>query len=298
MSISVPLYGFGSGGGGGTGGILTVTAPAGVTVKVSKDGKTYTKTANAGGQAIFRGLASGTWTVTITDGVQTATRTAEVVADYAISLTFFAATINVTYPTGSVCTCSDGVTTLTAPDTSGTWACVVPNAGTWAVTAAFSKTVSITDNGQIADVDITKRYLYNRGDQFTDFTGGWIKFNSFAEGAYSEKNAVIGENYLKIAILNGNNSKPGCGGLGTSNAIDFTKYKTLRFVVTNVIGGCILSARTSLSTTGKNVASKDALVGTMSIDISGVTGSYHVALYEWSYTSDGRGCTVSEIYLE
>ena len=38
MSIAVPLYGFGAS--GGTGGTLTVTAPANVTVTVSKDGKT------------------------------------------------------------------------------------------------------------------------------------------------------------------------------------------------------------------------------------------------------------------
>ena len=38
MSIAVPLYGFGAS--GGTGGTLTVTAPANVTVTVSKDRKT------------------------------------------------------------------------------------------------------------------------------------------------------------------------------------------------------------------------------------------------------------------
>ena len=41
MSIAVPLYGFGAS--GGTGGTLAVTAPANVTVTVSKDGKTKTK---------------------------------------------------------------------------------------------------------------------------------------------------------------------------------------------------------------------------------------------------------------
>ncbi len=128
------LYGLGSG--GGTGGTLTVTAPAGVTVTVSKDGKSYTKTADSSGVAVFKGLKTGTWTVTITDGSQTATRPVLVTADYACSITFFSATINVTYPAGAICTASDGATTLTAPDTSGTWACVVDKAGTWTFTAA------------------------------------------------------------------------------------------------------------------------------------------------------------------
>lgn len=54
--------------GGGSGGTLTVTAPAGCTVTVSKDGKAKTKTAGTDGVAVFKGLDTGEWTVTITDG--------------------------------------------------------------------------------------------------------------------------------------------------------------------------------------------------------------------------------------
>lgn len=123
---------YGNGGSGGTGATLTVTAPAGCTVTVSKDGKTKTKTAGADGLAVFKGLATGDWTVTITDGGQQASKNVTVTADYSTSITFFAATINVTYPAGSVCTATDGVITLTS-DNSGSWAFVVPNAGTWTV---------------------------------------------------------------------------------------------------------------------------------------------------------------------
>lgn len=86
MQTMVPLYGFG--GGGGTGASLTVTAPAGCTVTVSKDGKTKTKTAGADGVAVFRGLATGQWTVTITDGTDTATDTVNLVADYTKAMSF------------------------------------------------------------------------------------------------------------------------------------------------------------------------------------------------------------------
>ena len=118
---------YGNGGSGGTGATLTITAPAGCTVTISRDGKAKTKTAGTDGLAVFKGLETGEWTVTITDGEQTAQKTATVTADYSTEITFFSATIHVTYPTGSTCTATDGVTTLTAPDTSGTWACVVPN---------------------------------------------------------------------------------------------------------------------------------------------------------------------------
>lgn len=172
MSTMVPMYGFG-GGSGGAGASLTVNAPAGCTVTVSKDGKTKTKTAGADGTAVFRGLATGQWTVTITDGSQTAQKTVTITADYAAAITFFSATIHVTYPAGSTCTATDGVTTLTAPDTSGTWDCVLPNAGTWTVSldSGFAENVEITQNGEEKTID--KWYLYNLGDECTAVTGGW-----------------------------------------------------------------------------------------------------------------------------
>lgn len=171
MQTMVPLYGFG--GGGGTGAELTVTAPAGCTVTVSKDGKTKTKVAGADGVAVFKGLATGEWTVTITDGEQTAQKTVTITADYATAITFFEATIHITYPEGSTCTATDGVTTLTAPDTSGTWDCVVPNAAVWTVSldSGFTETVDVTTSG--VTYTVNKWHLYNRGDQKTGVTGGF-----------------------------------------------------------------------------------------------------------------------------
>lgn len=87
MSISVPLYGFG-GGSGVSGATLTVTATAGCTVTVSKDGKTKTKTAGTDGLAVFKGLETGTWTVIITNGTETATDTVDLVADYTKAMSF------------------------------------------------------------------------------------------------------------------------------------------------------------------------------------------------------------------
>ena len=167
MSTIVPMYGFG--GGGGTGATLTVTAPAGCTVTVSKDGKTKTKTAGSDGVAVFRGLATGQWTVTITDGEKTAQKAVTITADYSTAITFFSATINVSYPAGSTCTATDGTTTLTAPDTSGSWDCVVPNAGTWTVritdgAQSDAKTVSITENGKIESAWLSyARYIVKDG---------------------------------------------------------------------------------------------------------------------------------------
>lgn len=154
---------YGNGGSGGIGATLTIKAPAGCTVTVSKDGKTKTKTSGVDGVAVFNGLSSGEWTVTIANGTQTSTKTVTITANYAVSIAFFAATINVTYPSGSTCTATDGTTTLNAPDTSGTWMCIVPNAGTWTISSTDgSKTssmdVSITTSGQSESVTIGYTY--------------------------------------------------------------------------------------------------------------------------------------------
>ena len=147
MDTTIPLYGFG--GGGGTGATLTVTAPAGVTVTLAKDGKTKTKTADSGGTAVFRGMTTGTWTATITNGTDTASRTVEITADYETELTFFTATLQIVYPEGLTCTATDGATVLTAPDTTGSWICTVDSPGTWTVTAGiWSGEAVLTASGQ------------------------------------------------------------------------------------------------------------------------------------------------------
>lgn len=83
------LYGnSGGGSASGVGGMLTVTAPAGVTVTLAKDDKTKTKIAGSDGIAVFKGLEAGDWVVTITDGTRTATKTVTVTTDYATAISF------------------------------------------------------------------------------------------------------------------------------------------------------------------------------------------------------------------
>ena len=73
-------------GGGGSGGTLTVTGIVGHTVTATKDGKTYTRTFNSIGVAVFKGLSTGTWILTMTGNGQTATRTVEITADGSLKI--------------------------------------------------------------------------------------------------------------------------------------------------------------------------------------------------------------------
>lgn len=90
------------------------------------------------------------------------------------------AVIGVTYPAGSICTCSNGSKTLATKDTSGKAMFIIPSAGTWTVKAVSgskskSKAVSITAEGQVETVTlIFETILWEAGaDQNTSITGGF-----------------------------------------------------------------------------------------------------------------------------
>ena len=154
MDTTIPLYGFG--GGGGAGATLTVTAPEGAAVTVEKAGKAKSKTA-VNQKAVFRGLESGIWTTTITDGTRRASETVEIRADYEAELSFFTATLRITYPEGLVCKATDGTSVRTAPDTSGTWECTVDCPGTWKVTAeTWSAEAVLTEKGQQVSLNLVR----------------------------------------------------------------------------------------------------------------------------------------------
>lgn len=74
---------------GKSGATLTVTTPAeGVTVTVTKGELRYTKTTGADGTAVFTGLATGDWIITITDGILSTTKIIAVTTDYNVRISF------------------------------------------------------------------------------------------------------------------------------------------------------------------------------------------------------------------
>lgn len=81
--------------------------------------------------------------------------------------------IAVTYPEGSVCTCDDGVETLTAKNTDGTYVFCVPHDGEWTITSTVSEDstktksqiVEITEEGQFESVKLIYGWaLFNEID--------------------------------------------------------------------------------------------------------------------------------------
>lgn len=309
MSIAVPLYGFGSS--GGTGGTLTVTAPANVTVTVSKDGKTKTKNSGTSGVVVFKGLKSGTWTVTITGDGKTAQKNVVVTTDYSTVIAFFAATINITYPAGSTCTCSDGTTTLSAPDTSGSWTCIVYNAGTWTLsctdgTDSTSEAVTITTDGQSVSVALSYfLWLYRDGDTCDAVSGGW----SSPEWGGNDFSKVVtfNESSMQISteVFGGS---IGYGHAFTKSVIDLSEISTLKFRITGIGATssgsnafsfklCVASEFPNKQTPSFPVSLEIAETGLFAVDVSAMNAG---SVGAWVTTRDyaKTTLTISEIWGE
>ena len=222
-----------TGGGSGSGATLVVSCPANVTVTVSKDDKSYTKNSGNLGSATFKGLATGEWTVTIEGNEQTATKNITITADYAITMAFFAAYINITYPANSNCVVqnSGGVTVISDTNSTSstkTWKATVITTGTYTIVSTAtdgsgkskSTTISITADGQSESVTLNYELVLfdkDNGIDRTDITGGWSKYRDGYIG-YNDKN-------------------DGASGRGCmcKTAVDFSGYSTLVFKTGTVI---------------------------------------------------------------
>lgn len=285
------------GGGGGSGATLVVSSPANVSVTVSKDDKSYTKNSGSLGSATFKGLSTGTWTVTISGNGQTATKTIEITADYAITIAFFSATINITYPANSNCVVANSSGTTIASDTNTgtsakTWTATVNAKGTYTVTATAtdgsgktkSATVSITADGQSASVTLTyELVLFNNG-VVSGYAWDSSNNNGYGDGKVS--NGLIylyGYTWDNNIVL-----QPGWGEIGISSAIDLSDYSTLK-VRLNKIDNADGTAKIQVGTTalGDDTATKTVTLTagtTTSLDISSITGSKYISLYARSNT--------------
>lgn len=257
--------------GGGAGGNLKVIALAGVAVTVTNGSKVKQKVADAAGVAMFTGLETGAWTVTLPADVSPPTRTVDIDVDYVVVIAYFSATINITYPAGSTCTCSDGTTTLSAPDTSGTWTCIVPNAGTWTVTSTSgaetdSKAVTITTDGQSTSVELSYALFLFKPNAPSDIIAGeWEKPGN---------GTVTAEAELTVNSVNAYNSNRIISAR-TKGQIDLTEYSTLQ-ATCKASGG----SNTKLEVySGSSVVASTAIgtdLTTVTVDISALSGLHSI----------------------
>ena len=134
---------------------LSVTAPNGSEYTIT-DGTTTMSGTSTGAAAVWYLPNTGAWTVSCTDGTQTASQSVTVSAytAYSVTLAYFAATITVTAVSGAVCSAVCGGSTYTeTAGAGGTAVITVGAAGTYTVSATYSgcnsdtASVTVTTDG-------------------------------------------------------------------------------------------------------------------------------------------------------
>ena len=287
--------------GGQTGATLTVTSSGAGTITVSNTslGKSYSRSVAAGGgSAVFKGLATGTWTVKLSNGTQTSTKTITITADYSLTIAYFSATIKVTYPAKSTCVIKNSSGTQVARNTNTgtsakTWTATVNAKGTYTITATAtdgsgktkSTTVSITTDGQSKSVTLTyELVLFNNG-----VVSGYAWDSSNFDSSYGDAKVSNGLIYLYGYTWDNNISlQSGWGEIGISSAIGLSDYSTLK-VRLKKIDSADGTVKIQVGTTalGDNTATKKVTLTagtTTSLDISSITGSKYISLYAQSNT--------------
>lgn len=280
--------------GGQTGATLTVTSSGAGTITVSNTslGKSYSKSVTAGGSAVFKGLATGTWTVKLSNGTQTSTKTITITSDYSTSIAYFSATISITYPAKSKCVVKNSSGTTIASDTNTgtsakTWTATVNAKGTYTVTSTAtdgsgktkSTTVSITTDGQSESVTLIYELILFDGGDNTGVTGGWK-----GKGV-----TPTVSNVLSFSIRNTDVTFPKAASVYTGNKFDLSKYNKLTVVKSEANGWYIgvTENEFSWSTYPPQVdsigfAAYTGLSGNdtrIELDISGINTECYVATY-------------------
>ena len=307
------------GGGGGSGGTLVVTSSGAGTVTVSNTvlGKSYSKSVTAGGSVTFKGLKTGEWTVTLSNGTQTTTRSVTINADYSVSVAYFSAAISITYPANSTCVVTNSGGQTVASDTNTgsstkTWTATVGATGTYTVTATAtdgsgktkSQTVSITTDGQSVSVTLAyELYLYKNGDKCTDVGGNWSLKRGYTDGV----SVTYNTDYAQLNVAAKTSEYMG-NGFWYKN-LDITNYSKLCAIVTyNTVGNsgnlfiavCNSAADTPISS---NVARKDIGANDASatvpfeLDISSITGSKYIGIGTHMAGTSSGIAKIKEVYL-
>lgn len=135
--------------------------------------------------------------------------------------------IAVTYPEGSLCSCTKGTRTLKAKDRSGKALFNVPEAGDWLIECQTedgskkkSRSVKIGGAGEGVAVKLSYELeLFDNGELFEDATGGWIK-NGKAVPEGEAPVTMSGSYHVGASIHH---------YLRCKNKIMITDYSTLHF---------------------------------------------------------------------
>ena len=161
---------------------IAVTYPAGATLTCSCGGDTLTATSTTGSYT-FEVHKSGTWKVKAVDGSLSAETSVVISAsgeNKSVTLSFFTASIHVTYPSGATLTCTKGSSVMTASDTSGSYTFTVHETGTYTLKItqngeSAETTATITTDGQVVNVSLAFVKIYGISRTVANSSTAWAR---------------------------------------------------------------------------------------------------------------------------
>ena len=203
------------------------------------------------------------------------------------------ACIGVSYPVGSVCTCTDGTVTLRARDTAGAYVFAVPSAGTWTVSSTgggktASKTVTVYKNQAVPVELVYALPLYDAGNEYTALTGGW----EFEHGSNG-----VGEKEDDYIYLGYSGSAARDDSVHTVNRIPLSDYSTLCADIEKLNGTRFTLGLSSVEDSFEDFIASTAVTkngrSTVTVNISEISGSVYVKAY-----ADVCNAMIYKVWLE
>lgn len=146
--------------------------------------------------------------------------------------------------------------------------------------------------GKWAKWAMEPKYLYNKGDECTDITGGWNTLQWYSGATLYSSGCK--KNADSLSAIAG--TTYGSVGFRTKNKIDLTDASTIKFVA-EVTRECYFAV-SEYSTNVKNREAALATVttsGTISLDVSALIGSYYVCFGEDA--GNPAGAVVTEVIM-
>ena len=209
-------------------------------------------------------------------------------------------TIVVSYPPGAICTVTNGSKTYKALNTSGAAAFVV-DPGEWVVRAYgtggdVSENVTVTAGGWVsATLNFWQGEVYDRGNEYLDFTGGIGAYPAAREGTTGTGKGTLTKNANSITLsVYGNDI-----AAATENKLDLSNFATLAVNITSTNAGgnrcalCVWSERDKLV----SMTYLGATAGKVTLDVSSLDGSYYVGVGLWAAATVSYTLTFDEIRL-
>ena len=195
---------------------LVVTVETGSLVTATKGSRSVSGTA-VNGSCVLTLPEAGTWTVTATRSGQTSdTKTVSVVDSYAVTLTFFSATITVTAPSGAVVTLKKGGSTVDSKTSTGTVVFTVYETGEYTVEATQG---GQSTSGTVNVVSSTTSYAITLSfvsDTLND--NDWDTISEVSDAGQGANYWAIGDR--KQVTLN-----------GTVGSLSLSNFSTYAFII-------------------------------------------------------------------